>query len=205
MASTPPPDVDGRRGPLSRRGQRLALVACAACRSAACRSTEGVLSVVDLPELQVSRSIVVAAPPERVYEIVSDVTRIGELSPVCKAAWWDERSGPEEGSRPGDGSWFTGRNEMAGRDPWERHCEVIVADPGRAFGWVTGGRAEGAAEWTYRFQPVQGGTEVEEAWRIIRLNERLSALSDEAMYGLRANTESGIEATLENLKKVAEA
>jgi hypothetical protein len=158
-----------------------------------------VLSVVDLSELQISRSIVVAAPPEQVYEIVSDVTRIGELSPICKAAWWDEGSGP------GEGSWFTGRNEMAGRDPWERHCEVIVADPGRAFGWVAGGRAEGVAEWTYRFQPVPEGTEVEESWRIVRLNERLSALSDEAMHGLRTMTESGIEATLENLKKVAES
>ena len=155
--------------------------------------------MVDLSDLQVSRTIVVAAPPEHVYEIISDVTRIGELSPVCKAAWWDEGSGPREGG------WFTGRNEVEGRDPWERHCEVVIAEPGRAFGWVAGGREEGVAEWSYRFRPVEQGTEVEESWRILRMVERLRALGDDVLNGMKANTESGIEATLANLKSVAES
>jgi uncharacterized protein YndB with AHSA1/START domain len=126
--------------------------------------------MVDVSDLQVSRTIVIAAPPEHVYEIISDVTRIGELSPVCKAAWWDEGSGPRVGG------WFTGRNDVDGRDPWERHCEVVIAEPGRAFGWVAGGRQEGVAEWSYRFRPVERGTEVEESWKILRMVE-LSAFN----------------------------
>jgi hypothetical protein len=143
--------------------------------------------------------MVIATPPERVYEIISDVTRIGELSPVCKAAWWDEGSGPREGA------WFTGRNELEGRDPWERRCEVVIAEPGRAFGWVAGGREEGVAEWSYRFRPVEQGTEVEESWRILRMVDRLKALGDEVLSSMKANTESGIEETLAKLKAVAES
>ena len=146
-----------------------------------------------------SRTIVVEAPPAHVYEIIADVTRIGELSPVCKAAWWDE------GSTPHEGAWFTGRNEVEGRDPWERRCEVVSAEPGRAFGWVAGGREEGVVEWSYRFRPVDQGTEVEESWRILRMVDRLSALGDEFLNNLKVSTESGIEATLTNLKKVAES
>jgi hypothetical protein len=155
--------------------------------------------MVELSDLQVSRTTLVKAPPERVYEIVSDVTRIGELSPQCKAAWWDE------GSSPREGGWFTGRNEAEGREPWERRCEIYIADPGRAFGWVQGGRSEGNAEWSYRFRPVEEGTEVEESWRILRMAERLIALGDEVLMQLKANTESSIEATLAKLKKVAES
>jgi Polyketide cyclase / dehydrase and lipid transport len=155
--------------------------------------------MVELSDLQVSRKIVVAASPEHLYEIIADVTRIGELSPVCKAAWWDEGSGPREGG------WFTGRNEVEGRDPWERHCEIITAEPGRAFGWVAGGRAEGVAEWSYRFRPVEQGTEVEESWRILRMVDRLRALGDDVLNGMKTNTESGIESTLANLKRVAES
>ena len=155
--------------------------------------------MVQLSDLRVSLTTTVKAPPERVYDIISDVTRIGELSPVCKAAWWDEGSGPHEGG------WFTGRNEVEGRDPWERHCEIFIAEPGRAFGWMPGGRAEGVVEWSYRFHPVEDGTEVEESWRILRMAERLVALGDEFLMDLKANTESSIQTTLASLKKVAES
>jgi hypothetical protein len=161
--------------------------------------------VVDYSELQVSRTMKVAAPPEAVYGIIADVTRIGELSPICKAAWWDEGAEPSDGAAPREGAWFTGRNEMQGRDAWERRCEIVLVEPGRALGWIAGGRDEGVASWSYQFQPVDGGTEVVESWKIIREDDRISALSDDEVKGLIGMTESGIETTLANLKKIAEA
>jgi Polyketide cyclase / dehydrase and lipid transport len=154
--------------------------------------------LVEPSELHVTRTTTVAAPPDEVYAIVADVTRIGELSPACTSAWWDEGAGPREGA------WFTGRNEAEGREPWERHCEVVTAEPGRRFAWVNGGQAEGTAEWSYQFRPTDEGTEVEESWRILRFNEFLRGLTDEQLQGLQRRTESGIEATLTNLKRVAE-
>jgi hypothetical protein len=53
--------------------------------------------------------------------------------------------------------------------------------------------------------PVDEGTEVVESWRIIREDDRISALSDEEVKGLLSMTVTGIETTLANLKKIAEA
>ena len=62
-----------------------------------------------MSNLRYSESIVVARSAEDLYDMVSDVTRMGEWSPVCKACWWDDGDGP----RPG--AWFTGRNELPDR------------------------------------------------------------------------------------------
>ena len=65
-----------------------------------------------------SESIDIDRSPDDVYDMISDVTRMGEWSPVCVACWWDEGDGPREGS------WFTGRNETA---PAERHSGSTIA------------------------------------------------------------------------------
>lgn len=93
-------------------------------------------------------SIVIAAPRSAVYAAISDVTRTGEWSPVCRECWWDEGDGPWVGS------FFTGRNVTPTRT-WETRCEVIVADVDAAFGWSVAG---GDVLWTYRLDDVPGGT-----------------------------------------------
>ncbi len=62
-----------------------------------------------MTELKLSGSISVAVAPDVLYALVSDVTRMGDWSPVCRACWWDEGAGPEVGA------WFTGRNEIPER------------------------------------------------------------------------------------------
>ena len=66
-----------------------------------------------------SDSITIHCPPEDVYAIVSDVTRIGELSPVCQAGSWDDlaQAGKE-------GAWFTPDGE--GTDT--RGCANVLTD-----------------------------------------------------------------------------
>ncbi len=47
-----------------------------------------------------SVSIDIAAPPEKVYALVSDITRMGEWSPECRSCRWaDEATGPTVGAR----------------------------------------------------------------------------------------------------------
>src|SRR5947209_6236281 len=103
-----------------------------------------------------SASISVAAPPERVYEIISDVTRIGELSPVCKAGAWDDPGQPGK-----QGAWFTGHN-VINDFTWDTRCKVVVATPGREFAWINHG-PNGEAElvrWGFALEPDGGKTEV---------------------------------------------
>jgi hypothetical protein len=85
-----------------------------------------------MASLTYSESVVIARSSEDLYDMVSDVTRMGEWSPVCRTCWWDEGDGP----RPG--AWFTGRNVLAERT-WETRSQVVAADRGREFAFKVGG------------------------------------------------------------------
>ena len=107
--------------------------------------------------LSYSDSIVVNGTPETLYDMVADVTRTGEWSPICKACWWDEGDSPRVGAR------FTGRNELPERT-WETRSQVVVADRGREFAWVVG---DSFVRWGYTFSPVDGGTQMTESWEFL--------------------------------------
>lgn len=150
--------------------------------------------------LKYSGSVNISRSPEDLYNMVSDVARIGEWSPVCKACWWDEGAGPEIGA------WFTGRNELPERT-WETRSRVVVADRGREFAFVVEGNL---ARWGYTFTPIDGGTRVTESWEflpggIARFEERYGA-DAQAQIAKRAKAaQEGIPATLAAIKRTAEA
>src|SRR5689334_4332948 len=108
-------------------------------------------------ELKRSDSVFVALPPDELYALVSDVTRTGEWSPVCKACWWDEGGGPAVGA------WFTGRNETPERT-WETRSQVVAADPGREFAWQVN---DGWVNWGYTLEPEGAGTRLTESWEFL--------------------------------------
>jgi hypothetical protein len=146
-----------------------------------------------------SESIVIARPPDLLYDMISDVTRMGEWSPVCKACWWDDGDGPRVGAR------FTGRNETTERT-WETRSEVVAAERGQEFAFVVG---NSWVRWGYTFTPVEGGTRVTESWEFLpagvaRFEERFG---DDALAQIADRTETahrGIQATLVAIKKAAE-
>lgn len=149
--------------------------------------------------LQRSESVVVAAPPEALYDLVADVTRTGEWSPICRGCWWDE------GGSARVGAWFTGRNEVPGRT-WETRSQVVAADRGREFAWVVGGSY---VRWGYTFAAVQGGTELTESWEF--LPEGIAMFQDKYGDDAPAQIEDrtraayrSIPATLARIKAIAE-
>ena len=99
-----------------------------------------------MSDLTFSDSVVVNADADTLYGLVSDVTRIGEWSPQCRACWWDEGGGPTVGS------YFTGRNDDGNRT-WETRSRVVAADPGREFSWVVN---EGWVRWGFSLEPADG-------------------------------------------------
>ncbi len=60
-----------------------------------------------MDNLSYSEPVVIGSQPVTAYEMIADITRMGEWSRVCKKCWWDDDASQ------GAGSWFTGRNEMA--------------------------------------------------------------------------------------------
>jgi len=151
-------------------------------------------------ELQHSASVVVGASPDALYDLVSDVTRTGEWSPVCAACWWDEGAGPRAGA------WFTGRNVTRERT-WETRSRVAVAERGREFAFVVGGDL---VRWGFTLTPVDGGTELTESWEFLPAGIALfgERYGDDAAAQIADRTRAaheGIPASLAAIKRIAEA
>ena len=152
-----------------------------------------------MPDLTHSASVVVAVPPEELYDLVSDVTRTGEWSPVCVACWWDE------GATGRAGDWFTGRNVTPERT-WETRSLVAVADRGREFAWLVGGSR---ARWGYLLEPVGGGTRLTETWAFLPdglafMEERYGDGAPEQVRARVRAAHEGIPVTLAAIKRIAE-
>jgi hypothetical protein len=155
-----------------------------------------------MESLRQSGSVIVERSPEELYDMVSDVTRMGDWSPVCKACWWDEGDGPRVGAT------FTGRNERPERT-WETRSKVVAADRGREFAWVVAEPPTGA-RWAYTFAAAGDGTDLTETWE---LPPEVSAFFEKAFgddapkeIALRSDAaKNGIEETLAAIKAAAEA
>ncbi len=46
--------------------------------------------MTETPARTHQQSIIIETTPEAIYDLVSDITRTGEWSPVCTACWWDD-------------------------------------------------------------------------------------------------------------------
>ena len=153
-----------------------------------------------MSNLTYAESIVIARPPETVYELVADVPRTGEWSPICKSCWWDDGAGPRVGA------WFTGRNETPERT-WETRSEVVAAEPGREFAFVVG---DSLVRWGYTFAPEGDGCQVTESWEFLPggiafFHEKYGAQAQAQIDNRVAAARSGIPATLAAIKPIAEA
>ena len=146
-------------------------------------------------------SIVVRTTPDKLYALVSDVTRTGEWSPICQECWWDDGAGPRVGA------WFTGRNVTPDRT-WETRSQVVAADPGREFAWMVG---QGYARWGFLLEQgdESGTTKLTETWEFTRagLEVFIERYGDDAPHQVENRTDAartGIPATLAAIKRIAE-
>ncbi len=145
-------------------------------------------------------SLRIEAPPERVYEIVTDIAQMGRLSPECTGGkWLDGATGPAVGAR------FKGSNKR-GIARWSTTNEVVDADPGKAFSFET---KQSAARWTYRLQPDGSGTLVTESRQMFKERPVIAKVYATLMLGGIDDHDDemrdGMRRTLERLKAIAEA
>jgi len=150
--------------------------------------------------LEFSDSVAVALAPEEVYALVSDITRIGEWSPVCKACWWDD---PAAGAVVG--AWFTGRNVLPERT-WETRSQVVAAEPGREFAWEVN---NGWVRWGFTVESEAAGSRLTQSWRFLPkgLEGFRGRFGDDADAQIAERSRlalSGIPETLAAIKATAE-
>lgn len=154
---------------------------------------------MDLSPRTHQESVEIEPSPEAIYDIVSDVTRTGEWSPVCQKCWWEDGGGPRAGAK------FTGRNVTPERT-WETVSTVTAAEPGREFAWEVG---DGLVRWGYRIEPVNGRSRLTETWEFTTAGQEffVSRFGDNApalIDGATQTAHDGIHATLEAIKRIAE-
>ena len=139
------------------------------------------------------------APPEKVWALVSDVTRIGEFSPeTFEAKWTRGSTGPEVGAS------FAGHVKRNGVGPtyWSP-CQVTACEENKVFEFAVGTDAVTVNNWGYRLEPQGGGTLVTEYFR---LEPNLAMRAYWLAFGLlRGRTNRrGMRTTLERMKAVVE-
>ena len=145
-------------------------------------------------------SILVAASPEALFDLVTDVSRTGEWSRICTGCWWDD---PSEAGQVG--AWFTGRNELPHRT-WETRSRVVVADRPREFAFEVG---QGYVRWGYSLREATGGTLLTESWHFLPAGIEMfhSKYGEQAAAEIAERTQAahtGIPATLAAIKRIAE-
>lgn len=147
-----------------------------------------------------SVTVFMHTPPQVVWDLVSDVTRIGEFSPeTFEAEWTHGATGPEVGAR------FRGHVKRNGIGPvYWAPCKVTTCVPGEDFGFSVYAGRKPANTWRYQLREKDGGTEVTESF------ELPAALPTRVYWALlgwaRGRTnERGMRETLERIKAVAEA
>jgi uncharacterized protein YndB with AHSA1/START domain len=157
---------------------------------------------MDVTPYRHTESITVQAPPEAVYDLVADISRMGEWSPVSTGGRWDE-----------DRTWFTGTNAI-GSTTWATRCKVVAAAPGREFTFINHGEAGNheMVRWAFTLAPVGGGTELTQHWEV--LPGYVDGFAEETDPGMTLTqrldlmqvlARKGMPETLDNIRKAAEA
>ena len=101
-------------------------------------------------------SVVIEAPPERVYELVSDPMRMAQWSPECVGCRW---IGGATTAVPG--ARFRGRSRNGWRR-WTTTSTITDMAPGDRFAWEVTYFGQPVARWEYRIEPQAGGVRLVE-------------------------------------------
>jgi hypothetical protein len=145
---------------------------------------------------QSSASIGVNAAPEVVWGLVADITRMGEWSPECvRAEWEDGATGPAVGAH------FHGYNK-AGAFEWDAPCIVTECEPGRVFAFAVPRVGTAINRWRFDLAPSAAGTTLTESFDAPAINVAGSAANFEGRYEMLVKA---INKTIANIKAAAEA
>lgn len=139
----------------------------------------------------------VAAPPEKVWAVVGDPARVGEISPECRGIRY--RGGA---TAPAPGVRFTGINRK-GALVWATTSTISAYEPGSGLRWDVTMAGLPVSRWEYRLAPEGAGTRVTQTWqdrrgRIIRL-VGLPRARDAARHN-----RAGMRRTLDAVRRLSE-
>ena len=141
----------------------------------------------------------VAAAPQRVWEVLTDLRRMPEWSPELVRMVPLKRGGLRVGQ------WYLGLNRRRWA-VWPTRNVVSVLEPRRTLAWDT---TSSGARWIYQVEPDGDGSRVRLERPVpARLTWLSRAFATAALGGSEshaAELEAGMQTTLERLKAAVEA
>ncbi|MFI2200898.1 SRPBCC family protein [Streptomyces sp. NPDC020192] len=156
----------------------------------------------------------IEAAPQRVWELVSDISTSARHSPeLQEVEWLDGAEGPAVGA------CFSGRNRNSGMGEWRTVSRVAQMSEQRLFEWEVvryndRRHGEPLAVWTYTLEPLAdgSGTRLRHGMRFGAARgpmhdavERYPDREEQIIDGRLALLRTGIERTLAGVKAEAEA
>jgi hypothetical protein len=140
------------------------------------------------------------ADADRLYDLVSDVTRTPEWSPeVISCDWLDGAAGAAVGAR------FRARNRRRWFT-WSNKPVIETADRGKNFAFTRIEPGGGTIRWFYRFAPSPAGTIVELGYQVLRPVPPTLHIILRTLFGvrdLRADLHQNMTTSLERLAEMA--
>jgi uncharacterized protein YndB with AHSA1/START domain len=148
-----------------------------------------------------SVTVHMAAPPDRVWSLLSDVTRIGSYSPeTFEAQWIEGATGPAVGAR------FRGHVKRNGRGPvYWTSCTVTECEPGRTFAFGVGAVGKPPLNvWRYDIVLAGDGSDVTESFTL-RPTWSLRLYWAVLGWARGKTNRNGMRTTLERIRDEVEA
>lgn len=150
---------------------------------------------------QISKSVRVQAPAERVWALVSDLPKMGALSPENTGGRWvGGATGPVVGAR------FRGHNRNGWRR-WSTSVTVTRCEPGRTFSFAVSVAGIPVSEWFYEVAADgDAACTVTEGWSDRRPGwfKRPAGLATGVLHRGEDSTLANIEHTLAAVRQQAE-
>jgi uncharacterized protein YndB with AHSA1/START domain len=114
------------------------------------------------------------ASPRRVWEIVTDVESMPDMSPeVQSVTWCDGAAEPAVGGR------FTGRSRHEALGEWSTTSYIVECEPERVFAWAVEDPDHPTATWRFSLAASNGGTVLRQWVRVGPARSGLSLAIDQ--------------------------
>jgi uncharacterized protein YndB with AHSA1/START domain len=163
------------------------------------------LRYADGPSAEVE--IFIAAPAEKVWALITDITLPARFSSEFRGADWLHGA-----TGPATGASFTGHNEHPAIGSWSTTSFIVECEPYRVLAWSVSDVAQPSAQWRFTLDPVEGGTRLTQWMRIgpgrSGLSPAIDAMPDKESKIIRRRLDEhrrNMTANLEGVKALAEA
>lgn len=148
----------------------------------------------------------IAATPERVWDLVTDITLLPRFSTELQSAEWAEGF-----AGPGPGAQFLGTNRHPAIGEWTTRSYVVDFEDPRCFGWSVGDTEKPAATWRFDIEATPSGSLLrytaqlgEGRSGVTMLIGREPDRAEEIIARRLGQWQRGMAATLAGIKELAE-